>query len=249
MTNANVFQCLERDRSVCLLTGTANPHVCLIAPFAFNSARANRASTEKRIASFYLLFENETVGVLESLLTTNLGSSDRYWNMLSLRPQLRVWWPKAHLALKCLGVAPGVESPSWIIQLHFHWLSRIMERPTGEIEVKEFQEKLNTLSLSQLGIDAISAENAESSRKILSNNFVEIAMKKEDVTKMKAMVDFQWAMARISALSGAAEAPELLHDEDTDTPSQTYDESLRVTSWLDIVEPDIPSLKKHDERH
>lgn len=57
---------------------------------------------------------------------------------------------------------------------------------------------------------------------------------------MKAMLDFQWALTRVTAISGAAGAPELLNDGETDTSSQTYDASLRVTNWLETLEPGLP---------
>lgn len=71
----------------------------------------------KRMAPCYTLFDEEVFSVLESPLTESLGSSDKHWNMLSMSPQLHVWWSKAHLALKCLSVAPAVQSTNWTISL------------------------------------------------------------------------------------------------------------------------------------
>lgn len=51
---------------------------------------------------------------------------------------------------------------------------------------------------------------------VRSDDLFKIEMAHGDATKMKQMIDFQWAMVCILALSGAAGSPELLGEPDPD---------------------------------
>lgn len=56
----------------------------------------------------------------------------------------------------------------------------------------------------------------ESFLKVRSCELFKIEMTHGDAVKMKQMIDFQWAMVRILAFSGAAGSPELLGEPDPD---------------------------------
>jgi hypothetical protein len=67
-----------------------------------------------------------------------------------------------------------------------------------------------------------------SSRAILSGDILNIEMPFEKALKMKRMMDLQWALISILALSGATGAPELLDEPNPPDHSMHH--------WLENVE-------------
>ena len=44
--------------------------------------------------------------------------------MISLNPQLHVWWSKAYFAFKCLGIVETDDDKMSLVQIQFHWISK-----------------------------------------------------------------------------------------------------------------------------
>lgn len=119
-------KCIYRDRSACILLGTANPEACHIIPFAINSTQRSVAEVWDR-RRFDCLWPDTPVR-RHRLLTGHLGCSDKVWNMISLNRQMHKWWSEAFFALKCLGIIPAQDlSGDATIQLQFHWMPRRAE--------------------------------------------------------------------------------------------------------------------------
>ncbi len=92
------LQCRERDRNMCILTGTSHPEVCHIFPFAAGSQSDKLYQLDRRV---HILADWTT---RPSLILTGLGASDKAWNMLSLNAQMHHGWSKGLWAFKSLGV-------------------------------------------------------------------------------------------------------------------------------------------------
>jgi hypothetical protein len=74
-------ECLERDKSACIILGTANPEACHIIPFAINSTKKTLDKV-KAVSMAEYLWPGDHDNF--DLLIKNLGCSDKAWNMLSL---------------------------------------------------------------------------------------------------------------------------------------------------------------------
>lgn len=82
----------------------------------------------------------------------------------------------------------------------------------------------NTRYLPEEG-GCVSILRGQSSRKLFSGQTVEMEMESGKAEKMKRMIDLQWALIALNALSGAAGSPELQGAPDSD-------DTEMVTSWL-----------------
>lgn len=247
-------QCKARDKFTCILLGTADPDVCHIVPFAFNSNRDNLHEAGI-LASHYTLLMGKGL-TYTNLIAERLGCSDRSWNMISMNKQMHKWWANAHFALKCLGIFPDGED-LWVVRLQFCWMKRQgMRNPSQEIDltIDGFKKFVNG-SMRYYG-DAnqhegeaiVAAADASSNRPLCSGRIFEIRMgpseklemsAQEMAEKMKAMLDFQWACIQISVMSGGAGSPEFLEDDDEDNDDAT---DARVRAWLETT-PLAPSSR------
>jgi len=188
----------------------------------------NRAITGKLKSIYAFMFGRAVEPKLQRLLANGLGCSDKSWNMICLNRQLHFWWAEARFGLKCLGITRHDELNSRI-QVQFYWLPRHNGNPKeyARLEVNEVQEMLQGSRPC-----SISASRVESNRSIVSGQIFEMTMEHEEAANMKLMVDVQWALIRIAAMSGAAGAPELLDDpRDPDSDFQ-----VRVRKLLERKE-------------
>ncbi|RSL64831.1 hypothetical protein CEP53_003923 [Fusarium sp. AF-6] len=156
-----------------------------------------------------------------------LASSDKAWNMICLNIQMQAWWRKARFGLKCLGYRPSAEDES-VVTLQFNWMPRSAMKPTDEMTLQGkdsgFDRMVNSVeSFWQGGSIPISAEfgQIKSGVPLISGHLIEIEMPSSDAPLFKAMIDFQWAMIVVAALSGAA-------DDD-----YSFDTYLRTMEWVE----------------
>ncbi|KAK3689595.1 hypothetical protein B0T22DRAFT_379668, partial [Podospora appendiculata] len=120
------------DQNRCVITGTSDPEVCHIIPFAANSTEEARGRWRHAITSVAQLnmvktLNNEDSYALErrllSLFSSEVGVSDRHWNTISLSPALHDWWGKAYFGSRCLGtrdVDSGDADQIMTLRIQFH---------------------------------------------------------------------------------------------------------------------------------
>lgn len=111
------------------MTGSTQPQVCHIVPFALNNCETNRQHTRNLLRNLDYFLGSRFHLKVKDLLQVSVGCSDQGWNMLCLHQQLRYWWSKARWAFKLLGITPRGEF--WCVQLQFHWM------PFGKRNFKE----------------------------------------------------------------------------------------------------------------
>jgi hypothetical protein len=196
-----------------------------------NSTKSNK-EIAKGLSSFISkVLRGISAKEMEDLLSSSLGCSDKDWNMISLNRQLDFWWGQAKFALRCQGIdLSSVDESKSKIRLQFHWMAAHRGDPSQPIGLDEPTVRDMLLSMREYGTGPISAANAISNRPVLSGHCFEIEMESSKAKKMKYMVDLQWALIRISAMSGAAESPELLQDpNDPDS-----DHQIRIQQWIEL---------------
>lgn len=227
---------------MCIFTKTAHPEVCHIIPFAINAKQANITIFQQLHSSSAGLLGKETAMHLNALVTGAPGSSDKSWNMLCLHPLLHSFWGKCLFAIKCLGIIPSDDKNS-IVQLQFHWMPRNIQRHNDLIQppckdaVQELMEGLNT---RQDTIPGFSVFKNDSARELETGETFDILLEKEDAEKMKIVLDVQWAVIRLSALSGAAGDWDLEENPDEEGATGDAAAAERVENWIESLPPSTP---------
>lgn len=229
-----VQQCRVRDGETCVLTKTGNPEICHIFPYAANSA----LTKFERLVDVRPVIGHWTK--LPTLLTDQLGSSDRAWNMISLSPQLHAWWSKGMCAFKCLEVRPAGQNEA-VLVLQFHWMpsskpssASVGEQPwaqqidlaagEGKAVVGEWQAARQQLNDTEAATsNTVTAVNCQTGQPLRSGQTVEIRLPAADASNMQAMIDIQWACIQLATMSGAAGSPDFLVDSDDDEDDDEYD--------------------------
>ncbi|RSL91711.1 hypothetical protein CDV31_015398 [Fusarium ambrosium] len=218
-----VSACKKRDNNTCVLTGTSDPEVCHIIPFSWNSTQLNIKKTQFVFQASAVLMGAQWTDE-NSLLLANPdvpGGSDHVWNTICINPLLHKWWAQAFFGLKCLGIIDKDKNTS-IVEVQFRWMPRSKKNPTApcsltENERKKMEEEIRAFtdggSLPATPKHGkIGASRINLSCPLLSGHTFHIEMPPEDARRFKDMLDLQWACIVAAALSGAAEAPDLLPD-------------------------------------
>ncbi|KAH7185191.1 uncharacterized protein B0J16DRAFT_384250 [Fusarium flagelliforme] len=227
-------KCRARDLWRCIFQRTAEGQVCHILPFTWNNTEKAIQQTTVMSDCFNAFFDKKTRLELCDLLMdiTTLGKTDMAWNMFYLNCQLHAYWGQGRLGLFCKAIGPHVPDKSrdeshvgkdWVdVIIQFHWLKRRDGKPDDEMADRDAMDAMAQTQIqheedgsppgqNDRGAD-IDAVRADTKTPVLSGHEVRIAMPLDDALKCKMMVDVQWAIIRIAAMSGAAGYPELLPD-------------------------------------
>ncbi|KAL6696313.1 hypothetical protein J3F84DRAFT_373689 [Trichoderma pleuroticola] len=238
-------KCLARDKDRCIFTKASHPEGCHILPFAINATQKNIdffTSTEPfSLALLGTVVKHQT----ELLITAAPGSSDKSWNMLSLHPSLHHWWGKCFFGIKCLGIMPHDDEYSKV-QVQFYWMPHHTRKPNDLVMqpyLNVIQELLQSPVNEQASLAITTDMRRDSGRELETGQTFEILVENDDAQKMKTMLDVQWAMVRLAAMSGAAQAWEL--DDDPDDPGEIGDvvdisTAERIERWMQTSTPSMP---------
>ncbi|KPM46476.1 hypothetical protein AK830_g233 [Neonectria ditissima] len=244
--NHEKTKCRGRDRHFCVIMGTRNPDACHIVPFKWNDTQAAICITRTVRSACGLLMGNKWLEDNVRLLCNRAepGSSDKVWNMLCLNRQLHAWWPKCYFAFKCLGAIPIPDdnnpyrmTDNVSVRLQFYWLPHYHGRKNTSMNIDNWRTWVDDVvafqrnGYSPLGSD-VAASKAATNFPIISGHIISVVMNKSDGDRFKAMMDLQWALTVIGAMSGGADPPKLkpdLYRKDDDY--EVYDES-RISSWV-----------------
>ncbi|RBR23669.1 uncharacterized protein FIESC28_03465 [Fusarium coffeatum] len=231
-SEAEKKKCRERDLWRCLFQRTGSGQVCHILPFTWNNTEQAVQDTKAIQDAFVPFFDDSTRLKLADLLmdVTTLGETDKVWNMLYLNPQLRSYWGQARIGLFCKAIGPYEPDKSrvqtdveddWVdVIIQFNWLNRREGKPNDEMADKDAMNAMAEMQIqhenegspsgqNKYGAD-IDAMRVDTRTSVLSGHEVRIAMPPKDAALCKLMLDLQWAIIRIAAMSGAAGYPELL---------------------------------------
>ncbi|KAJ4861529.1 HNH endonuclease domain-containing protein [Trichoderma breve] len=204
-TNRNANErkkCLVRDGNACVLMQTAMPEVCHILPFSISTTDAALRFFSHKCGSliYGLQFGTDDNKTLTDM-SKNRGWSDKAWNMLCLNRQLHAWWAEGYFALKYLGTIEESKEAS-IVQVQFHWMPRNGLDCQQNCTIPEALEAMRRTVSDDNGF--IKASRASSGRSLATGQVFDIPVHPDDAPNMKIMIDLQWAIIRVAALSGAA---------------------------------------------
>jgi hypothetical protein len=145
---------------------------------------------------------------------------DPDWNTIALAPQLRRWWERAVFGLEYIGHSPVpgmglVEARLrfvWMPRcIHYHGLRRIDLAGQRDRENGLYSELGHVYGSGAAGSDGcVHCMEVQLGSAIESGHTVRIRQSEKDVLSFRTMIEIQWAMVCIGAMSGAAQAPELL---------------------------------------
>ncbi|PTD03049.1 hypothetical protein FCULG_00009213 [Fusarium culmorum] len=226
--------CRQRDNFQCILTATPGGQVAHIVPLAWNNNKGNSEKTFQAIVGAEAFFSEAVVTDLVALIanTYYLGGSNKDWNMLSLNEGLYSWWPQGFFGFKCLGIKPldsqnpdveTSEDQETEVMIQFNWLECRQGKPNDQVTVMGSSNSMEDLAKRQLFHEAngnpapdrnergiIAAGGMDAHTSIILGHVVPIVLPFSDAKKCKLMIDLQWCLIQVAAMSGGARHPELL---------------------------------------
>ncbi|KAF5608461.1 uncharacterized protein FSUBG_4679 [Fusarium subglutinans] len=233
-------KCKERDGNACVITGMADPDVCHIFPFALNETVDNTNRTKKFFAATEALVSADFRRTYTPLMAnaSNLGGSDKAWNLICLNKTLHDWWGRAYWGFQYHGIEavtePGDGSKKKVrVTLIFRWLPRF-------IAMREREPDDVTLAGDSNSLDALNGElqrffqdesyyPTEIPRKpghvefrlhtgetLKSGQKFHFIMDTGDAPDFRHVVELQWASLCLFIMKGGAEVDSFSADDDSD---------------------------------
>ncbi|KAM7223513.1 hypothetical protein V8F06_000987 [Rhypophila decipiens] len=157
---------------------------------------------------------------------TDLGISDRRWNLVCLDKQLHGFWGKACFALKSLGIIEAGEpvteglttkhptneenqdDTTVHLKLQFHWMPKRINKALLKPEERTKEAILGQFD-GYWGNPRDPAPRVafyrSNGRLLRSGDIIRVAVKRRHCQKMKLAFDVQWALTNICALAGGAD--------------------------------------------
>ncbi|KAL9113692.1 MAG: hypothetical protein Q9227_002137 [Pyrenula ochraceoflavens] len=130
-------------------------------------------------------------------------------NFICLSPNARAYWRKAYFALKPLEISEDKTR----LDIQFFWLAANSYNPTKNLLERP------ALSAADCGPNSTKLFNHETDRKIESGDIISLTTDGPELRPLPSftLLEMQWFLNRITAMSGAAELP----DEDEEDQEQT----------------------------
>ncbi|EFX06306.1 hypothetical protein CMQ_6627 [Grosmannia clavigera kw1407] len=217
-SEAEKQKCRQRDGNVCIFTGAAHPDVCHIVPFATSSTERNIELTNGRFANICSMFLPAADEEYTPVIGNGLGCSDKAWNMLCISTELHRYWAKPYWAVKFVGITPAEHVPKQRLTMRFEWLRIKNGDPSRTISVGDstachaMLAGLTTSSTGEedacpcLGVEGIVAANCRRTNRPLASgqDFDVVLDTLGDALNMKKMLEIQWSLVTLAAMSGAA---------------------------------------------
>lgn len=201
--------CLKREGGRCAITGFRIAQAAHIIPFAWDNSKETHRETLNLVTSL----EEFDIPLQEFVRRKRLGFSDEPSNMIGLSPNLHGAWGHGYFGLRPITVIPerkdGVPMGDVIFQ--FVWLPRgSYKNYASPVDLKkEKADNSQSLICKLSGYTRPHGLRITSTRtktSIESGHLFHIKCPLEEAEKMRDMLAIQWALIRISAMSGAADA-------------------------------------------
>ncbi|CAK7274727.1 hypothetical protein SEPCBS119000_006321 [Sporothrix epigloea] len=230
-----------RDGNVCLLTGTENPEAAHIYPF---SAGLKRESTQiDHIATLASFWGQERADAWRSQFRSSRVTESPK-NLLSLNNQIHFWWGAGRLALR-----PMQTLDPCTIKVQLHWLRRSARRPT----------MLSNGSLDDISALCGGGTDFESwGRPPVAHRKSGLPLETGQIFTIRAddpqdlpsfeLLEMQWDLLRIAAMSGAAEAQDEGWAEDEEDFGGAGDVVLSDVPDADVEALDLYQTEENDSR-
>jgi len=221
------------DEEKCVVIGTADPDACHIIPWASCNSDARVGIFRTCLASLgpALLSDQDYDEDVERNFHDYPAVSDKLWNMVSLNPQLHVWWGKAYFGFKCRGIFPSERNEESLVRVQFSWMPKATkswqkdDRNEGKLRAHLSNDQ------SPLADDGVVAFYP-SARPVTTGDTFDIPVAEPDGKKMKMAFDIQWALIRLAALTGAADV-DIVGMPPDEGPPDTGLIERRLQRWLE----------------
>ena len=195
--------CKKRDNEKCVLTGWLQPDVAHISPFSLHNS-----NTVHFWALLQVMWGKEKAEVWRDAVALDADGNEKVSNLLCLTPTLHRWWKNAKFALKPISVS-GNE-----LRVQFFWLKDVKHHPNQLIDLLTKPE------------DVLTEQPCQQGRKLFeSGTFFTIKAEDPDELPSWEILEMQWNLQRLAAMSGAADVDLENFDDDND--------------------PEIPVLTRH----
>lgn len=208
------------DNHQCIIMGTSDPEVCHVISFNSCARRETVSHLDMCLLNAAPIFGTEATEneILRKLFSSDVGCSDKAWNMLCLNRQLHFWWRQCLFAFKYIELDVAMSTPEvTVLVVQFHWLPKLAKGKTLTLDKESIQEFLGSTAGAQGGTRRVFGK---SNHLVKTGDTFRINVPAEDAGKMKRALEVQWALLRIACLSGGAEALEL--DDDSDDPESYW---------------------------
>lgn len=191
------------------------------------NTKSRKSQVERSLPELFGYFGNTLE--FDELISSE-ETLDHHWNLIPLQSQIHEAWGNAECAFKCLGIYP--KDDKYIVKLQFHWLN--LNKFT-KLELKNFDVSLS--KFSRMVGDTLYPEFPKEGGDILrldttrirTGDIFNITMPNEDdAKKMKVLIDAQWVVLRIAAMSGAAFDFRLSSDSHLDSENSAIREMLEA---------------------
>ncbi|KAF2190446.1 hypothetical protein K469DRAFT_746946 [Zopfia rhizophila CBS 207.26] len=237
--------CHERDQKRCVLTKAGEPNdVAHIYPF---SMRYEDNTPKQYSISFWdtlrMFWSKERVDAWYNAIFPT--GTEVCQNLLCLCPNAHAYWESAYFALKPIRISDDKKR----LDLQFFWLST-----NSHVSGVNILQAPSISALDQ-GPNLTRLINNETCTLIRSGD--EISLETDDPVLRPLpnfrLLEMQWFLHRVTAMSGAAEPQDDFHDEDSDddiaTASQDRWDIYTEDDWdMDIEEGPAMYLETSPER-
>ncbi|KPM43394.1 hypothetical protein AK830_g3202 [Neonectria ditissima] len=189
----------------CVITGTADPDICYVFPYA---ARKTLKQTDLSLKILRSLWGTDAHQRMLRLLAVDGNIIDTAQNMVAMSPQLHRLWSMAKFGLE------PTEKLEYGIRVRFRWLHR-----TGLAMEHLVPLDLDPRKVFETGSDGSTvAHNSKTFRPILDGEIIDITAKPTNLTFDESAVpswdifSLQWDLVRMASLCGA---PEVVDEDDS----------------------------------
>jgi hypothetical protein len=220
-------QCLQRDRQHCVLTGNGECQVAHIYP----QLMLDQSLAPSEPFDFWTMLQNfwsiDRIQKWWDVIFTDQNSLHKgietCHNLISLSYDAHVYWTKAYFALKPLQLSGDQKA----LDVEFHWLPKYRRSTASTLDILAPPE-------SPEGSRAdMRLYNFSTDRRICSGQVITLTT--EDPEKQPlphpALLEMQWILQRLTAMSGGAEINDNFDNEDDDAMALWNEEYPYEEEW------------------
>ncbi|KAJ4299170.1 hypothetical protein N0V90_004414 [Kalmusia sp. IMI 367209] len=225
-------RCKERDNWLCVASRIGGTDACHVYPWrAFGGKESNRVATFWNILGYFWPKDKVTAWqdkIFRDNRTDNLRGTETLENMVTFTSTLHRFHSDGAFALRPIRMSDDNTQ----LELEFHWLARKKRDSRAMVDLKE--EPMSSCDLNGSGNDCqfCRFDNGDLTRLVSGTRFT---MTTDDPTNKPlpdpGLLELQWHLQRILAMSGAAGWKE--EDFDHDDPGTGVVAPPTVQEWLD----------------
>ncbi|KAF2804494.1 uncharacterized protein BDZ99DRAFT_341644, partial [Mytilinidion resinicola] len=199
--------CYQRDQKKCILTKSGEPiKVAHIYPFSMRHEDKNVKQTVPFWRVLEMFWSKERVDAWHSAVFPH--GTEVCQNLICLAPHAHAYWAQAYFALKPIRISEDKKC----LEVQLFWLLQNARRPTVQVQT------VPSLAALDLGPNSVKLFDNQTNQLISSGS--EISLTTDDPVLRPlpdmALLEMQWFLHRIAAMSGAVEQPQDNFDDGDD---------------------------------